>query len=72
MRLLKSLLLGTIASTVLGQDAPVCPEGWAIGANKCYKENISKFADFPGKWRGKNLYLGSKMYIFERKSDISG
>ena len=49
MRLLKSLLLGTIASTVLGQDAPVCPEGWAIGANKCYKENISKFADLTGK-----------------------
>ena len=49
MRLLKSLLLGTIVSTVLGQDAPVCPEGWAIGANKCYKENISKFADFTGK-----------------------
>ena len=42
MRLLKSFLLGTIASTVLGQDTPVCPEGWAIGQNKCYKETISK------------------------------
>ena len=42
MRLLKSFLLGTIASSVLGQDTPVCPEGWAIGQNKCYKENISK------------------------------
>ena len=42
MRLLKSLLLGTIVSTVLGQDAPVCPDGWAVGQNKCYKENISK------------------------------
>ena len=42
MRLLKSFLLGTIASSVLGQDAPVCPEGWAIGQNKCYKENKSK------------------------------
>ena len=41
MRLLKSLILGTIVSTVLGQDAPVCPEGWAVGQNKCYKENIS-------------------------------
>ena len=40
MRLLKSFLLGTIASSVLGQDTPVCPEGWAIGQNKCYKENI--------------------------------
>ena len=42
MRLLKSFLLGTIASSVLGQDTPVCPEGWAIGQNKCYKEIISK------------------------------
>ena len=42
MRLLKSFLLVTIASSVLGQDTLVCREGWAIGQNKCYKENISK------------------------------
>ena len=60
MRLLKSLLLGTIVSSVLG-ETPVCPEGWAIGKNKCYKEDISKLtrkrlfsdqkSDFWSKWR---------------------
>jgi len=51
MRLLKSFLLGTIASSVLGQDTPVCPEGWAIGQNKCYKENISKIQFLHGRGR---------------------
>merc|ERR1712227_336566 len=44
MRLLKSFLLGTIASSVLGQDTPVCPEGWAIGQNKCYKLILQRLA----------------------------
>ena len=43
MRRLKLLLLGTVVSSVQGETvSTVCPEGWAIGKTKCYKEIISK------------------------------